>query len=340
MNLGPTGTKVSQFALGAWHLPGSGERDQWGVEKVDEEEMSKIVKKAYDAGINFIDTSNVYHGRMQNSDPQHTGNSERLLGKILKGYDRESLVLATKVRGTLASWPNGEGLSRKHIMWQVKESLSRLQVDYIDLYQIHWPDPDTPKLETLQTLNRLIDQNLVRYLGASNHSATEVEEFMHYARDYRLESFVTLQELYNLIERGIEGDRLALAKKYNLTILAYSPLAQGVLSGKYLAGVQTQTRTRATYVADISRAYLNPQTVDAVRELNEIARQKGITLPQLALSWLLHKQEELGLTIIPLLGITFSRYLEDSLGAMDVRLSSDELKYAEEISRKASVLPW
>jgi len=338
VKLGSAGTKVSQFALGTWYLPGSGERDRWGVEKVDREEMAKIVKRAFDAGINFIDTANVYHGRMQNSDPQHAGNSERLLGEILKGYDRESLVLATKVRGALASWPNGEGLSRKHILWQARESLARLQVTYIDLYQIHWPDPGTPKLETLSALNHLIDQGLVRHVGASNHSATEIEEFMQRARDNRLEGFVTLQELYNLIERGVEKDILPLAKKYGFGVLTYSPIAQGVLSEKYLSGVQKGAR--ATYTTDIKKAYLNTQTLEAVRGLNEMARQKGISLPQFALSWMLHKQEELGISIVPLLGITSSRYLEDSLGAMDVRLSSDEIRQAEKISQSANVLSW
>jgi aryl-alcohol dehydrogenase-like predicted oxidoreductase len=338
VRLGSAGAKVSQFALGAWHLPGSGEHDQWGVERVNREEMARIVKKAFDAGINFIDTANVYHGRMQDPDPQHAGNSERLLGEVLKDYDRESLVLATKVRGALASWPNGEGLSRKHILWQVRESLARLQTTYIDLYQIHWPDPETPKLETLSALNHLINQGLVRYIGASNHSTAEIEEFMQDVREYRLEGFVTLQELYNLIERGVEKDRLPLAKKYGLGVLAYSPIAQGVLSEKYLSGVQKGTR--ATYAAEMTRVYLNAQNLEAVRGLNEMARQKGITLPQFALSWILHKQEELGITIIPLLGITSSRHLEDSLGAMDVKLSSDEMRRAEEISEKANVLQW
>jgi len=338
VKLGPTGVKVSQFALGTWHLPGSGETDQWGVEKVDREEMARIVKKAYDAGINFIDTANVYHGRMQNADVAHAGNSELLLGEILKGYGRESLVLATKVRGTMAGWPNGEGLSRKHILWQARESLARLQTTYIDLYQIHWPDPGTPKLETLSALNHLIREGLVRYIGASNHSAAEMEEFMRYSEDGRLDGFVTIQELYNLIERGVENDRLPLAKKYGLGVLAYSPIAQGVLSEKYLGGVQKGAR--ASYAPDIAKSYFNAQTIEAVRGLNEIAKHKGISLPLLALSWMLYKQGELGITIIPLLGVTSSRYLEDSLGALDVQLSSDEVRQVEEISRRASVLPW
>ena len=338
VKLGPTGTKVSQFALGTWHLPGSGEYDKWGVEKVDLEETKKIIKKAFDAGINFIDTANVYHGRMQNPDPLHAGNSERLLGEVLKGYDRDSMVLATKVRGALATWPNGEGLSRKHILWQARESLARLQTSYIDLYQIHWPDPETPKLETLRALNHLIDQGSVRYIGSSNHSAAEVEEFMQLAKDYRTEGFVTLQEVYNLIERGVEKDRLPLAKKYGFGVLAYSPIAQGVLSEKYLEGIPKGTR--ASYAPDIGKYYLNPQTFEAVRGLNEMAKQKGISLPQLALAWLLHKQEELGITIIPLLGITRLKHLDDGLKALDVHLSPMEAKRMEEISSMANVLPW
>ena len=338
VKLGPTGTKVSQFALGAWHLPGSGQSDQWGVEKVDVQELARIVKKAYDAGINFIDTANVYHGRMQNSDPVHAGNSERCLGEIIKDYDRDSLVLATKVRGTLASWPNGEGLSRKHILWQARESLARLQTSYIDLYQIHWPDPETPKLETLSALNHLIHQGSVRYIGSSNHSGTEVEEFMQLAKDGRMEPFVTLQELYNLIERKVEKDTLPAAKKYGMAVLAYSPLAQGVLSEKYLAGVQQGTR--ASYTGDITKNYLNAQTLGAVRGLDEMAKGKGVSLPQLALAWLLHKQEELGITIIPLLGVTNTRYLDDSLGALDIRLSQDEARRMEEIASRANVLSW
>jgi len=338
VRLGPTGTKVSQFALGTWHLPGSGQYDSSGVEKVDQEGTAKIIKKAIDAGINFIDTANVYHGRMQDPDPQHAGNSERLLGEVLRGHDRDSLVLATKVRGALASWPNGEGLSRKHILWQARESLVRLQTSYVDLYQIHWPDSGTPKLETLRALNHLIDQGSVRYIGSSNHSAAEVEEFMQLANDHRLEGFVTLQEVYNLIERGVEKDLLPLAKKYGFGVLAYSPLAQGVLSEKYLQGIQNGTR--ASYAPDIAKHYLNPQTLEAVRGIGEMARQKGVSLPQLALAWLLYKQEELGITIIPLLGITRQQYLDDGLGALDVHLSPAEAKQMEDVSLNANVLPW
>ncbi|HKT22253.1 MAG TPA: aldo/keto reductase, partial [Nitrososphaerales archaeon] len=335
---GPTGVKVSQFALGAWHLPGSKVRDRWGVETVDRREVAKIVRKAFDAGVNFVDTANVYHGRIQDADPRHTGNSEKVLGEVLRGYDRDSMVLATKVRGAMASWPNGEGLSQKHILWQARESLTRLQTDYVDLYQIHWPDPGTPKLETLRALNHLIGRGQVRYIGSSNHSAAENEEFMQASEDHGLEGFVTLQELYNIIERGVEKGAMSVAKKHGLAVLAYSPIAQGVLSGKYLDGVKNGTR--ASYAADISKNYFNRGTEKAVRGLSEMARQKGVSLPQLALAWLLHKQEELGVTIIPLLGITNPKYLEDSLGSLDVKLSPDEMRMAEETASEARVLPW
>ena len=161
---------------------------------------------------------------------------------------------------------------------------------------------------------------------------------MQVANDYRLEGFVTLQELYNLIERSAEKDRLATARKYGLALLAYSPIAQGVLSEKYLNG--TPGGTRASYATDISKNYLNSQTLGAVRALNEMAKQKGVSLPQFALAWLLHKQADLGITIVPLLGITSTKYLEEALGALDMRLSTDEMKRAEEISQKAKVLPW
>ncbi|MDG6902151.1 MAG: aldo/keto reductase, partial [Nitrososphaerota archaeon] len=286
----------------------------------------------------FVDTANVYHGRMQSSNPKHAGNSEKVLGQVLKGYDRDSLVLATKVRGALASWPNGEGLSRKHILWQARESLERLQTDYIDLYQIHWPDPDTPKIETLRALNHLVDEGRVRYIGSSNHSAAENEEFMQGARDHGLEGFATLQELYNLLERGFERNTLPVARKYGFSVLAYSPIAQGVLSGKYLGGVRKGTR--ASYAKDISKNYFNKGTEEAVSGLREMAAQKGVTLPQLALAWLLHKQEDLGISIIPLLGVTSAKYLEDSLGSLDVKLTSDEMRQAEQMAGNANVLPW
>jgi len=337
VRFGTTGLKVSQFCLGAWHLPGTGVKDEFGVEGVDADSFRRVVRRAYDLGINFVDGANRYHGRMSTADLNHVGNSEALLGKILKGYDRESWVVATKVRGPMGPWPNGQGLSRKHIAWQIRESLRRLDLDYVDLYQIHWEDPETPKAETLKALNGLIDRGLVHYIGVSNHSPPNVVEFMETARTLGLEGFSSMQEPYNLLERRVESETLPVARKYGMAVMAYVPLAQGVLSGKYLAGVEAGSR--ASYVSEVAGQYLNEGTSAAVGSLLELARQKGVTLPQLALAWMLHKQADLGLTIVPILGITKVSHLEDNLGALEVRLDGDDVKRLEEVAAGASLGP-
>ena len=334
VRFGQSGLLVSQFCLGAWHLPGAGTLDDGGIEKIDVEEFRKIVRKAYDAGINFIDEANRYHGRMSTADVIHTGNSEKILGGILKEYDRESWVIATKVRGKMASWPNGEGLSRKHIMWQIRESLKRLNLEYIDLYQLHWEDTVAPKRETLRALNNLIDRGLVRYIGESNHSALNATEFMDLADKLSLEGFISMQEPYNLMERQIEKEgKFEVAKKFGMALMAYVPLAQGVLAGKYLEKVEKGSR--ASYIKEVADQYLNERTRNCVLQLLEIAKRKGVTLSQLALAWMLSKQEELGVTIVPIIGITKQSYLEDNLGALDVKLGSSDMKLLEETAANA-----
>jgi 1-deoxyxylulose-5-phosphate synthase len=336
VSLGASGVQVSHFCLGAWHLPGSGTLDESGIEKVDPEDFRRIVRRAYDAGINFVDLANRYHGRMSTADVAHVGNSEKLLGKILKEYDRESWVIATKVRGKMAAWPNGEGLSRKHIMWQIRESLKRLDMDYIDLYQIHWEDPLTPKRETLATLNNLIERGLVRYIGESNHSPSSVIEFMELADRFSLECFISMQEPYNLLERQIEKEgKIVTAKRFGMAIMAYVPLAQGVLAGKYLRGVEKGSR--ASYIKEVAEQYLNEETRNCIEQLFEIAKGKGATLSQLALAWMLRKQDELETTIIPIVGITKQSYLEDNLEAANLKLDSGDMKLIEEIASMAKI---
>jgi len=156
VKLGWSGVRVSQFCLGTWYLPRLDSVDEFGVRRVDVDTAVKVMRKAYDEGVNCIDTANRYHGAMAPVDLNHVGNAERVVGQFLKTVDRESVIVATKVRGQMAPWPNGEGLSRKHIRWQIRESLKRLGTSYVDLYQIHWPDPDTPKIETLRALMSLL----------------------------------------------------------------------------------------------------------------------------------------------------------------------------------------
>lgn len=329
VNLGNCGLKVSEVCIGTWHLPRLMLKDAYGIPKVDVEETKKMIKIAFDKGVNFIDTANRYHGAMAPVDKQHWGNAERVLGEILRDHERESFVLATKVGGQMAPWPNGQGLSRKHIFWQINESLRRLQTEYVDIYLIHVPDEETPHLETLIAFNDLIRAGKVHYIGSSNLSPADVEDFMGLSKKHKLASFVTLQEAYNLFNRAIENDKVPLARKYNFAVMAYSPLAQGLLSGKYLSGIPQGSR--ATYYSGLKEA-LTEERLKAVKGLDEIAKEKQITLSQLAISWILHKQRHLGVKIIPILGVSSSEQLLENLQALDVQLSDDEVKRAEDLT--------
>ncbi|MGC8972616.1 MAG: aldo/keto reductase [Thermoproteus sp.] len=331
VNLGSSGLKVSRLCLGTWHLPASREVDQYGIPKVDVEELRKIIKRAFDAGINCIDTANRYHGVMAPVDLNHVGNAERILGELLAGYDRDSYVLATKVRGQMAPWPNGEGLSRKHIMWQIRESLRRLKTDYIDLYQLHAPDPSTPLEETMEAMADLVHRGLVHYIGASNFSADAYAYMAHLARELHV-PFISAQELYNWLERQNE-DKLPVARRYGLGLLAYSPLAQGFLTGKYLSGVPEGSR--ATRPGDLSKElvkrYLTPERLKALQEFHEVAVGLGVRDSQPALAWLLKRSEEVGVPIVPIIGVSRLEQLEEDLEALSVKLSWDAYKRLEEI---------
>ncbi|WP_218261087.1 aldo/keto reductase [Saccharolobus shibatae] len=334
MKFGNSGLKVSKFCLGTWHLPPSKERDSYGVYKVDEEESKKIIAKAIDLGVNFFDTANVYHGVMQGPDVFHAGNAERILGESIKGYDRESLVLATKVRGKMAEHPNGEGLSRKHIMWQVRESLKRLNTDYIDIYLMHRPDPDTPIEETMETFHDLVRQGKIHYIGESYFDPTDIPYLVKIAKDLHV-PFIAMQEPYNFLERDIEKDKFILAKTYGLGIMAYIPLAQGVLTGKYLN--TTPEMSRATYVPEISNRYFTKENFEVLREFHEIAKELGVTDTQLALAWIFKIQEVNQITIVPIIGVTKINQLEENIQSLNVKISDDTYKKLDEISKRVKV---
>ncbi|AAT43744.1 aldo/keto reductase [Picrophilus oshimae] len=324
--LGNSGTIVSRLCIGTWHLPGNGSFNN-GIENVDEAAFSRIFKKAYDNGINFFDTSNIYHGRVEHNEDciKCTGNSERILGNIIKEYERESLVIATKVRGPMAGFPNGEGLSRKHIMWQIRESLKRLKTDYIDLYQIHWSDNNTPHNETMKTLSHLVDLDLVRYIGSSNVSASDVIDFMNIAEKNNYEKFITMQEPYNILNRSIEESKFDVARSMGLGILAYEPLEQGILSGKYMKS----STGRISYYRDLSRRI--DETSEMVIRLSEIARKLDVTMAQLAIAWILKRSEEASINIIPILGVTNENYLDENLEALNININNTYMKMIDEL---------
>ena len=215
--LGRSGLKVSELCLGAWINFG---------DRIADEQTFAVLDTAVEQGINFFDTADVYAG----------GKAEEVMGRWMKGKDRRPLVVATKCRGRMWDGPNGEGASRKHVFEAVEDSLRRLQTDYIDLYQIHWPDADTPAEETVRALDDLVSQGKIRYFGWSNHDATQIEERARVSDRLGLNRAVSLQNYYNMLGRGVEETVIPRCEEEGLGQIPYSPLAQGLLSDKYLSG--------------------------------------------------------------------------------------------------------
>ncbi len=340
VSLGASGLKVSKLSLGLWHLPASSVKDEYGVYNVDVGLAKKIIYRAIDLGINFFDTANIYHGTQHIPDIHHVGLSERILGEAIKGYDRESLVIATKVRFRMADHPNGEGLSRKHIMWQIRESLRRLQLDYVDIYYFHRPDPDTPVEESLEAVSDLVRSGKVHYFGTSRFHPDDVRYIYRYCRDLHI-PYIVLQEPYNWLERHYgevyetENQVFPVAKELGLGIAAYIPLAQGVLTGKYLSGIPPSSR--GAYVDEISRRYLTPKTIEVLKEFHNIASELGISDSQLALAWIFKVSEVSGVTVIPIVGATRIEHLEDNVVAVDINLDDYTFKRLSDLSRKALI---
>lgn len=330
--LGNSGLKVSEIGYGTWFLPASSELDEYGIPKIDEDESIKIMRKAYDLGINHIDTANRYHGAVAPIPLTHVGNAERIIGKFLKKVDRDEIVIATKVGFPMGKGPNDEGLSRKHVMKQLRDSLERLDTDYIDIYYAHRPDPAAPMEEVMRTFNILINQGLVLYIGCSNFSAIEILESVRASEKSGLEKFVCLQSPYNLLQRDIERDVIPVAKENNMGIVVYSPLAQGVLTGKYSRGAGPES-IRAKYDKLLEK-WLTEKNLKIIEELSEISKEKGVKLPQLAIAWLLHKP----IVSSVIVGATKLEQLEENVEATEIKLSSDDLKRLDEItnSRKLS----
>ena len=328
VRLGDSGLKVSEICLGSWHLPRLKETDPYGIPRVDAEETRRVVNLAFDHGINFIDTANRYHGAMAPVDLNHYGYAEKVLSEILRDYERESFVLATKVGNEMAPWPNGRGLSRKHVFWQINESLKRLKLEYVDVYLAHLPDEETPHLETLRAFSDLVAMGKVHYIGCSNFTSEQVVDFMELSKVHDLVSFAALQDPYSLVNRSIESNKLPLVRKYNFTIMAYSTLAEGLLSGRYLDGVPVGSR--ATYSQSFKKA-LSEKNLDSLRKLSTLASEKGISLSQLAIAWVLHKQRKLGVNIIPIIGVSNREQLLENLQALEVHLSEDDMSKAEQI---------
>jgi aryl-alcohol dehydrogenase-like predicted oxidoreductase len=308
--LGRTGVSVSQFCLGTMMF------GSWG--NPDHDESIRIIHAALDAGINFIDTADVYGA----------GESEEIVGKALAGR-RDDVVLATKFHNPMGEDLNRRGNSRRWIMRAVEDSLRRLGTDWIDVYQVHRPDPGTDVEETLSALTDLVRQGKVRYLGSSTFPASQIVEAQVTARDRNLERFVTEQPPYSILVRGVEADVLPTCARHGMAVMSYSPLAGGWLSGRWRKDTGQQESSRAGRLPerfDLSNPY-NQRKLDAVEELAHLAEQAGLTLIQLAIAFATSHPA----ITSPLIGPRTMEQLETQLAAADVVLSADVLDRIDEI---------
>ena len=314
--LGNTGLKVSELCLGTMTFGGKGRFTL--SDPLDKSAVDELTKRAIDGGINFIDTANVYS----------EGMSEELTGQSIRnlGLHRDDLVIATKVRGKMGEGPNDSGLTRKHIIRQAEASLRRLQIDYIDLYQIHSYDPLTPFSETLSALDHLVQSGKVRYIGASNLAAWQLMKALDYSHYHDLTKFVSLQAYYTIAGRDLERELIPLIQHEKLGLLVWSPLAGGLLSGKYSRDKEKEADGRRASFdfppVNRERAY------DIVDKLHPMAKAKNTSVAGLAIAWLLQQPAVTSMII----GANKMDQLEDNLKSIDLRFSGEELEQLNNVS--------
>jgi aryl-alcohol dehydrogenase-like predicted oxidoreductase len=308
--LGRTGIKVSPLCLGAMMF------GAWG--EPDHAESLRIIAAALDAGINFVDTADMYS----------FGESEEIVGKALAATKRDKIVLATKVHGAMGKDPNAQGNSRRWIITECENSLRRLGTDYIDLYQIHRPSPETDIDETLGALTDLVRAGKIRYFGSSTFPAHEIVEAQWVAERRVRERFVTEQPPYSILVRSIEKDVLPMCQKYGMGVLSWSPLAGGWLSGAFGAGKDNTSRRSVMLPHHYDLTIPgNVAKVDAVTALDALATEAGLSLIELALGFVLEHPA----VTSPIIGPRTMAHLESQLPALDLRLSADVLDRIDEI---------
>ena len=322
--LGHTGLFVSELCLGTMTFGGGG--DMWGkIGSLQQDEADRLVARAIDAGVNFLDTADVYAG----------GRSEAIAGQALRNLKtpRDEIVVATKVFGTMGNGANSNGASRLHILEGCKASLKRLQLDYIDLYQIHGFDPATPIEETVRALDILVQHGHVRYVGVSNWAAWQIMKALGIAERHGLSRFQSLQAYYTLATRDIEREIVPMLLSETLGLMVWSPLAGGLLSGKYSRDMAAdQGSRRVTFdfpPVDKGRAF---DCIDAMRPM---AEARGISVAQIALAWLLHQKTVTSVIV----GAKRHEQLDDNIAAATVELSAEELATLDRVSALPSEYP-
>lgn len=316
--LGRTGVKVSPICLGTMNFP----------YRTPEAEAVEIIDRAMDAGINFIDTADFYGQPLNSGTGQ--GTTEKLLGKALKGK-RQQVILATKFFAPVdRTDPNARGGSRRHVIRACEDSLRRLNTDYIDLYQMHRPDPEVPIDETLRALEDLIRAGKVRYIGTSSFAGWQLVEALWTSDRLNLNRFVTEQPRYSLLDRRIEAEVIPAALKYQIGILPYSPLGGGILTGIYKPETEPpgDSRVKDEIWGEWAAGFLSDRVYRLTEELSTLADQKGCTPSQIALAWVLAQPG----VVSPIIGPRTMAHLEDNLGALDLSLTLEEIGRLEKHS--------
>ena len=318
-NLGKTGLKVSRLCLGMMSY-GSNNWREWIL---DEEQAKPFVRRALDAGINFFDTADVYS----------LGESEKITGNLLKffGVPRENVIVATKVNGQMSDDINAKGLSRKHIIDSIDKSLKRLQMDYVDLYQIHRWDYETPIEETMEALNDVVRAGKARYIGASSMYAWQFAKAQHTAQSHGWSRFVSMQNHYNLVYREEEREMIPLCLDQGVGLIPWSPMARGFFTKKRTEEGDT-TRSKSDPFA--KQLYYRPEDFDVSERANEVAAGRGVSGSQIALAWVLSKPH----IISPIIGATKMDHLEQAIAALEIKLTEDEIKQLEEPYKPHPVL--
>jgi aryl-alcohol dehydrogenase-like predicted oxidoreductase len=310
--LGATGMQVSRICLGCM---GFGDAEH-GVHKwvLNEEASRPVIQKALELGINFFDTANVYS----------IGVSEEILGRALRDFARrDEIVVATKVRGKMHDGPNGEGLSRKAILSEIDKSLTRLDMEYVDLYQIHRWDYQTPIEETMEALHDVVKAGKARYIGASAMFAWQFQKALHVAEQHGWTRFVSMQNHLNLIYREEEREMLPLCRAEGIGVIPYSPLAAGRLTRDWTADSSLRAQTDQIAVGKYDATAGTDREI--VVRVAELAETHGVARSQIALAWLLQKTP----VAAPIIGATKFSHLEEAVGALAVKLTADEVAYLE-----------
>jgi aryl-alcohol dehydrogenase (NADP+) len=321
VNLGSTGLEVSRICLGTMTF-GS---PQWRNWVYGEEESIPFIKRALDKGINFFDTADVYS----------LGESEVVLGSALKklGVQRDKVVIATKVHSAMGDDPNQRGQSKKHIKHAIDDSLRRLGVDYVDLYQIHRFDPNTPMEEALMALDDAVRAGKVLYLGASSMYAWQFAKMLYLSDKLGLARFVTMQNHYNLVYREEEREMNPLCQAEGVGLIPWSPLARGFLTRNRPKGSAGET-TRAQNDGFAKHLYKEESDFDVVERVSQLAERRGVSNAEVALAWLLHKPA----VTAPIIGATKLEHIDDAVKAVELKLSPEEVAALEEPYKPHAVL--